>query len=169
MENLHGLASFLPDGFDLFFYLGNFFLVASTLVVWDLCFELWNLLLILPVKSKLQNEWSIAKIYRLFRNSKKNESNSKTDGELQELTCWAWLLRQRSSCPYPWLFCLLKQIEWIMLMLRLNGNSMISSEKAMEEPISHFTQRGIFWIAFLLQFLRRLSTVVRIRRLHYRF
>lgn len=45
-----GLTSLDPNGVDLLFYLFNFFLVSSSFVVRDLCFEFGDLLGVLPVK-----------------------------------------------------------------------------------------------------------------------
>lgn len=49
-EELHGsLASLLPNGSNLRFYLFDLIHVAATLMVWDLCFQLGDFLGILPV------------------------------------------------------------------------------------------------------------------------
>lgn len=43
-----GVTSFLPDGIDLFFYLGDLFLISAPFVVRYLCCEFVDLLLVLP-------------------------------------------------------------------------------------------------------------------------
>lgn len=55
------LTRLLPDGINLFFYLADFILVAATFMVWDLCIELVNFLLILPVRIDIAKKYGIRK------------------------------------------------------------------------------------------------------------
>ena len=53
--DLHGhgcLTRLGPDSSNLFLYLGDFFLVPSTFMVWDLSFQLGYLLGVFPEKEK---------------------------------------------------------------------------------------------------------------------
>ena len=71
-QELHGGFTGLgPDGSNLSFYLFNFLHVAATLMVWDLCFKLGDLLLILPVDGKSfeeQKDETLSTINLQFRN-----------------------------------------------------------------------------------------------------
>ena len=78
----HGsLASLLPNGSNLFFYLLNFLLVSTSFVVRDLCFQLLNLLGVLPIVDKEKKVVSSCVGRRLLKIERYRNRNLLAEGD----------------------------------------------------------------------------------------